>query len=66
MGRMTEVINLTNEQQEVVYLAERGHNICVFGKVGVGKMIVVKEITRILNAKEIEPNHIKWNFIYCI
>lgn len=42
---------LTKEQEEVVNFAGTGHNLCVFGKAGVGKTTVVKEIVKSLTAK---------------
>ena len=43
--------HLTEEQQAILDLAEKGHNICILGKAGVGKSTIVKEIWRTLSAK---------------
>jgi ABC-type cobalamin/Fe3+-siderophores transport system ATPase subunit len=37
-------IELTNEQLHISKFAESGHNMCIFGKGGVGKSTLVKEI----------------------
>lgn len=34
----------TEEQLDIIRLAESGHNICIIGKAGVGKSTVVSEI----------------------
>ena len=39
-------IELTNEQLDILKFAESGHNMCIFGKGGVGKSTLVKEIRR--------------------
>ncbi len=36
--------NLTSEQLNVLNFATTGHNVCIFGKAGVGKSTVVQEI----------------------
>lgn len=45
---MESPIQLTDEQQAILDLAEKGHNICILGKAGVGKSTIVKEIKRTL------------------
>jgi ABC-type cobalamin/Fe3+-siderophores transport system ATPase subunit len=37
-------MELTNEQLEILKFAESGHNMCIFGKGGVGKSTLVKEV----------------------
>ena len=39
-------MELTSGQRKALNLAEQGHNLCVTGKVGVGKTTVVKEILK--------------------
>ena len=39
-------LNLTEGQKDVLRLAESGHNICLFGKAGVGKTTVVIEMIK--------------------
>jgi ATP-dependent DNA helicase PIF1 len=65
MSGTIEVIELTKEQQEVVNLAGCGHNICVFGRAGVGKTTVVKEIRRVLNAQGKECQIVSSSGISC-
>ena len=38
------VIALTNEQLDILRFTESGHNVCIFGRAGVGKSILVKAI----------------------
>ena len=47
---MESPIRLTDEQHAILDLAEKGHNICILGKAGVGKSTIVKEIKRALSA----------------
>ena len=44
-------IKLTEEQDVVVKFAQTGHNMCIFGKAGVGKTTVVETIIKYLTAK---------------
>lgn len=44
-------IKLTEEQDVVVKFASTGHNMCIFGKAGVGKTTVVERIIKSLTAK---------------
>ena len=43
--------NLTAEQLNILNFATTGHNVCIFGKGGVGKMTVVQEIRSHLEKK---------------
>ena len=51
---MESPIHLTDEQQAILDLAEKGHNICILGKAGVGKSTIVREIKRSLSANGIK------------
>ena len=42
---------LTKEQQETIDAALSGHNMCIFGRAGVGKTTVVQTIKNILASK---------------
>ena len=44
-------IKLTEEHDAVVKFAQTGHNMCIFGKAGVGKTMVVERIIKSLTAK---------------
>jgi ABC-type branched-subunit amino acid transport system ATPase component len=44
-------IKLTKEQGDVVKFASTGHNMCLFGKAGVGKTTVVESIIKSMMAK---------------
>jgi nucleoside-triphosphatase THEP1 len=44
-------IKLTKEQGDVVKFASTRHNMCIFGKAGVGKTTVVESIIKYLTAK---------------
>jgi hypothetical protein len=48
---MERVLHLTEEQQKIVNLARQGHNICIFGRAGVGKSTTVIAIKEALAAK---------------
>ena len=43
-----ESIKLTDEQQRAVNAALSGHNVCIFGRAGVGKTTVVETIRKVL------------------
>ena len=45
------ITKLTKEQGDVVKFASTGHNVCIFGKAGVGKTTVVESIIKSLTAK---------------
>ena len=48
---MEGILKLTEEQQRTVYLAKEGHNICIFGRAGVGKSTTILAIKDALQAK---------------
>ena len=47
----SESLKLTAEQQRAVDAALTGHNVCIFGRAGVGKTTVVERIRKILTSK---------------
>ncbi|XP_028418058.1 ATP-dependent DNA helicase PIF1-like [Dendronephthya gigantea] len=59
-------IKLTKEQQDVADLAELGHNVCIFGRAGVGKTTVVEEITKRLTANGIKVQVLSSSGISCM
>jgi ATP-dependent exoDNAse (exonuclease V) alpha subunit len=46
----SESIKLTGEQQRAVDAALSGHNVCIFGRAGVGKTTVVETIRKVLTS----------------
>lgn len=46
-------IKLTGDQQKTVDAALSGHNLCIFGRAGVGKTTVVQRIKKVLSSKGI-------------
>ena len=50
----TNQLELTKEQKEVVDFAKTGHNLCIFGKAGVGKTTAVDSIKKYLTTKGIK------------
>jgi ATP-dependent DNA helicase PIF1 len=51
---MESPIRLTEEQQTILDLAKKGHNICILGRAGVGKSTTVQEIKKELSAKGLQ------------
>ena len=49
---MERLLHLTKEQERIVKLAKQGHNICVFGKAGVGRTTTVLAIKEALETNE--------------
>ena len=47
----SESLKLTAEQQRVVDAALTGHNVCIFGRAGVGKTTAVERIRKILTSR---------------
>ena len=47
----SEPLKLTDEQQRAVDAALTGHNVCIFGRAGVGKTTVVEKIKKILTSR---------------
>ena len=47
----SESLKLTAEQQRAVDAALTGHNVCIFGRAGVGKTTVVERIRKILTSR---------------
>ena len=48
---MDRPLHLTDEQQLILNLAKKGHNICILGRAGVGKSTTVQEIEKALSAQ---------------
>ena len=49
--RTNQQKELTKEQKEVLDFAKTGHNLCIFGKAGVGKTTAVDSIKKYLTTK---------------
>ena len=47
----SEPLKLTDEQQRMVDAALTRHNVCIFGRAGVGKTTVVEKIRKILTSR---------------
>ena len=48
---MDRPLHLTDEQQLILNIAKKGHNICILGRAGVGKSTTVQEIEKALSAQ---------------
>ena len=44
-------VHLTDEQELILNLAKKGHNVCMLGRAGVGKSPTVQEIKKTLSAQ---------------
>ena len=61
----TNQLELTKEQKEVLDFAKTGHNLCIFGKAGVGKTTAVDSIKKYLTTKGIKYQIICSSRISC-
>ena len=59
------VIALTNEQLDILRFTESGHNVCIFGRAGVGKSTLVKAIRQKLTERGLKCEIVSSSGISC-